>query len=120
MITVYCINGSNEVGRNMFAVEVDKNIFVFDMGLQMENYVRLTNDDDITFIDNEILRAAEAIPNIELLKGKKKKVKAIILGHAHLDHIGGTQFLANEFPNAKIYGTPFTIRVLEKILQDNK
>ncbi|MBU4308616.1 MAG: ribonuclease J, partial [Nanoarchaeota archaeon] len=42
------------------------------------------------------------------------------IGHAHLDHVGGVPYLANRYPQANIYGTPFTMAVLEAILKDDK
>jgi len=51
--------------------------------------------------------------------GLKNKVRAILLGHAHLDHIGAIPYLSYRY-KAPVVGTPFTIAVLKKILQDEK
>ena len=65
------------------------------------------------------LRRIGAIPSDYILDnlGLRKKVRAIILGHAHLDHIGAVPYLAQRY-NAEIIGTPFTIEVLKTLLND--
>ncbi|MHA1344280.1 MAG: MBL fold metallo-hydrolase [Promethearchaeota archaeon] len=32
-------------------------------------------------------------------------MRAIIIGHAHLDHVGGVPFLAKRYKKAKIFAT---------------
>ena len=61
------------------------------------------------------------MPNDLLLDklGLRNKVRAILLGHAHLDHIGAVPYIGYRY-NAPIVGTPFTISVLKKIMQDDK
>ncbi|MEK9184539.1 MAG: MBL fold metallo-hydrolase RNA specificity domain-containing protein, partial [Patescibacteria group bacterium] len=50
--------------------------------------------------------------------GWRDKVRAIIIGHAHLDHVGGVPYIAHRYPQAKILATPFTMEVLETIIRD--
>lgn len=119
MIEVCTVNGANEVGRNMFAVKVDNTAVIFDMGLQMENYIKITEDDDIEFVDPQILKAGKAIPQTKPIQKWNEQIKGIFISHAHLDHIGAVEFLAREF-NCPIYGTEFTMAVLKKILKDHR
>lgn len=69
-----------------------------------------------------MLRNAKAIPNDLVLDklGWTDKVRAIIIGHAHLDHVGGVPYLAHRYPRAEIIASPFTMAVLEGILKDEK
>ena len=36
-IKVFALGGLNENGKNMYVVEVDKDIFIFDAGLKFDN-----------------------------------------------------------------------------------
>ena len=47
MIELTAVGGYNEVGRNMTAVKVGNDVVVLDIGLYMENYIQLNNDDDL-------------------------------------------------------------------------
>lgn len=119
MITIKAIGGYSEVGKNCTAVEVDDEIFIIDMGLHMENYIRYTQDEDIELLSTQELIKVDAIPDINLLKEKKDRVKAIIPSHAHLDHIGAIPYLADKLL-CPIIGTDFSINVLKRILSDEK
>ena len=59
-IKIFALGGLNENGKNMYVVEVNKDIFVFDAGLKYDNDINL----GIDYI----------IPNIDyLIKNRKKK-----------------------------------------------
>ncbi len=119
MIEIMTVGGYAEVGRNCTAVKVDDEVVILDLGLKMEEYVAYTEDEDFVNISGKKLIEHGAAPDISVLEGWKKNVKAIILGHAHLDHIGAVPYLANRF-KAPIFSTPFTIAVLKSIIDDQK
>lgn len=118
-IEICSLGGYSEVGKNMTAVKVDDEVVIFDMGIHLEPYIRATQEEDVVKVSREELTRVGAIPNIKPIEHWRKKVKAIILSHAHLDHIGAVPYLANQF-NAPILCTPFTMHVLKAILDDDK
>jgi ribonuclease J len=117
MFQIRPIGGYGEVGKNCTAVRVDDEVVLLDLGLKMDNYVAMTEDEDYVHISGKQLIAAGAAPDVNMLQDWKPMVKGIILGHAHLDHIGAVPYLANRF-KCPIYGSPFTIAVLRSILAD--
>jgi len=119
MIEIYAVGGYNEVGKNCTAIKVDDEIVIVDMGIHLENYIKLTEDEDLISVDADKLIEVGAVPDVSVLIKSKNKIKAIVISHAHLDHLGAVPFLANKF-NCPIFGTPFTNEVLKAILKDDK
>ena len=124
-LEVIPIGGYGEVGRSCVLVKVDDEAVILDMGLHMDNYIAYTNDDERDDLGEkkdfsvDALIAAQAVPDINLVKDLIPKVKALIIGHAHLDHIGAVPFLANRFENANIHGTDFTMEVLKEMIKSD-
>ena len=116
---IYGIGGYNEVGKNMTAIELKDDVFLFDCGLYLPPIVELEEADRI--YTEKKLRSIGAVPSDDILDnlGLRNKVRAILPSHAHLDHIGAIPFLAQRY-NAEIIGTPFTIEVLKTLIADEK
>jgi len=119
MIEIFAVGGYNEVGKNCTAIKIDDEIVVVDLGLHLENYIKLTEDEDQIKVDPQKLIDVGAVPDISVLDKLKNKVKAIVISHAHLDHVGAAPYLANKF-DCPIIGTPFTNEVLKSILKDDR
>ena len=119
MIEIYAVGGYNEVGKNCTAIDVDGEVIIVDLGINLENYIKLTEDEDIVKISPDKLMQVGAVPNISVLDKIKDNVKAIVIGHAHLDHLGAVPYLANRF-NAPIISAPYTIEVLRSILKEDR
>ena len=116
---IMAVGGYSEVGRNMTALRVGDDVVIFDMGLQLDNYIKLTEEADIVNLSSNRLIKVGAVPDIEQLGKWRKKVRAIIPSHAHLDHIGAIPFLSNRF-SAPIICTPFAAAGLEGTLRNEK
>lgn len=115
------VGGYREVGINMTAVKVGDDVFIFDMGVSIPALIDLQND-NVKIYSEKKLRRARAIPNDFVLDklGWRDKVRAIVIGHAHLDHVGAIPWLAYRYPKAPIIATPFTMAVLENIENDER
>ncbi len=113
------IGGYNEVGRQSTAVKVDNDVIIIDLGLHLDQYIKYTEDEeeDINTTSSRGLRKAGAIPDWTSIRDWKKDVRAIILTHAHLDHVGAVPYLARIF-GCPIYGSPFTIALLKQLIAD--
>ncbi|MBU0959101.1 MAG: MBL fold metallo-hydrolase [Nanoarchaeota archaeon] len=119
---VCTVDGFEEVGKNMTAVKIDEDVFIFDAGLYIPGIVELQEEDQKQEYTVQKLRRVKAIPDDRVLDalGWRDKVRAIIISHAHLDHVGGLPYLLERYPNVPIYGTPFTMKFLELFLRDEK
>lgn len=121
MIEIRAIGGYREVGKNMTAVRVDDEVVIFDMGLHLPNYIAITEreEGDVFKYSKDMLIQAHAIPDDSLIEDWKHLVKAIVISHAHLDHVGAVPFMASKY-ECPIITAPFTAHVLRKICKDEK
>ncbi|MEA3330048.1 MAG: MBL fold metallo-hydrolase [Nanoarchaeota archaeon] len=118
MIKIHTLGGYNEVGKNMTAVEFNDDIIVFDCGLHIPAIVDL--QESVRQPTPKMYEDAGALPDYSFLEKNKNKVRAFLVSHAHLDHVGAIHYVARKFPNAIVCGTPFTIEVLKTIMEDSK
>jgi ribonuclease J len=98
------LGGLGEFGMNMLALRLGDEIIVIDAGLM--------------FPEQELLGVDIVIPDITYLKQNKRMVKAIVLTHAHEDHIGSIPYILPEL-NVPIYGTQFTLAIVKKKLEEH-
>jgi len=103
-IKIFALGGLNENGKNMYVVEVDNDIFVFDAGLK--------------YADDKLFGVDYIIPNYSYLKKNKEKIKGIFITHPHLENIGAIPNIINELKDVKIYGTKFTIDTINTFLEE--
>ncbi len=99
-IRVIPLGGLEEVGRNMMLVEYGRDIVIIDMGIQFP-------EDDMPGIDY-------IIPNIEYLRGKEDRIRAIIITHGHYDHIGAIPYLIAKLKYPPIWATPLSRGIVLK------
>jgi ribonuclease J len=98
------LGGLGEFGMNMLALRFGDEIIVIDAGLM--------------FPEQELLGVDIVIPDITYLKQNKRMVKAIVLTHAHEDHIGSIPYILADL-NVPIYGTQFTLAIVKKKLEEH-
>ena len=103
-IKIFALGGLNENGKNMYVVNVDEDIFVFDAGLKYDNDINL----GIDYI----------IPNIDYLIKNRNKIKGIFLTHGHDGNIGGIADVLEQIPEVPVYGTRLTLIIAKKDMSD--
>ncbi|MCV9887716.1 ribonuclease J [Metabacillus halosaccharovorans] len=104
-IKLIALGGVGEVGKNMFVVEINSDIFVVDAGLM--------------YPEDGMLGIDMVIPDITYLKDNEDRVKGIFLTHGHDESIGGIFYLLNKI-NVPIYGTKLTLALVGEKLKENK
>ena len=102
-IKIFALGGLNENGKNMYVVDVDDNIFVFDAGLK--------------YPSANMLGVDYIIPKFDYLIENKKKIKGIFLTHAHAGNIGAMPDVMKELSDVPVYATKFTMMVLKMELE---
>ena len=119
MVEICTVGGYNEVGKNSTAVKIGSEAYILDLGIQRENYIKHTQDEDLVVVNPKELMKVGAVPDISAIEDWKNSVKMILPTHAHLDHIGAIPFLSNNF-KAPVMCTPFTAEVLNGIITEDK
>ncbi len=114
---IHAIGGYNQVGKNMTAVEVDDGIVLIDMGYDMEEVIE--NDKEIEELSTKETIETGAIPDDSKIHDKKEKVKAIVIGHGHLDHVGAVPKLAGSY-DCPIIASPFTMSVIKRKVDNDR
>ncbi len=100
VIRIIPLGGVEEIGKNMTAIEIDDDIIVIDAGMQFKT-------DDTPGIDY-------MIPNTTYLEERKDKIRAMIVTHGHLDHIGGIPIVMSRIGNPPLYSRNLSILMMKK------
>jgi len=98
------LGGLGEIGGNMAVLEDEDSAFIIDVGM--------------SFPDESMHGVDILVPDFSYLHAIKSKIKAVIITHAHEDHIGAVPYLYKElkFP---IYGTPLALAMIENKFQEH-
>jgi ribonuclease J len=99
------LGGLGEIGLNMMVFECADTIFVVDAGLM--------------FPEDYMLGVDFVTPDMDYLKKNAAKLRAVVLTHAHEDHIGALPYLLR-IKSTPIFGTPFTLGIVRHKLQEHE
>jgi ribonuclease J len=105
---ITAVGGYNAVGRNMTGVSVGKETVAFDDGIRLDTLQMY--DKEVEMLEDKSLEdliRMDIIPDASLLHN----VKAQLISHGHLDHVGALPF---NKPKAPIFSTPYTMEIAKK------
>ncbi len=103
VIRIIPLGGVGEIGKSMYVIEIDEELFVVDSGLM--------------FPEDEMLGIDIVIPDITYLEENKERVKGIFLTHGHEDAIGSIAYLLKKV-KAPVYGSKLTIALAKEHLKE--
>jgi ribonuclease J len=99
-IRIIPLGGVEEIGKNCTMIEVGDDIIVVDIGFQFKD----ENTPGIDYI----------LPNTKYVEERKEKVRAVIITHGHLDHIGAIPFVMPRIGNPPLYTRLLTSVMIKK------
>jgi ribonuclease J len=97
------LGGLGEIGKNMTVFEIDDECIVVDAGL--------------AFPRDEHLGVDLLLPEFSYLLGRP--VRAIVLTHAHEDHVGGLPYVLREVEVGEVIGTRLTLGLVKSKLDEH-
>ena len=103
-IKIISLGGVRENAKNMYAIEVNDDIYILDYGLK--------------YPENELLGIDIVIPDFEYLRQNARRIVGVFLTHGHADAIGALPYFVSEF-DVPVFGSELTI-ALAKIACENE
>lgn len=117
-IGIVAVGGYEEVGRNMTAIRVGKEIVIMDMGVRLDR-IQIHEETEIEKMHSLDLIKMGAIPDDKVLNNVDGKVAGIVCTHGHLDHIGAVPKLAHRY-KCPIVATPFTSELIKQEIESER
>ena len=93
-VRIVALGGLGEIGLNLMAIECAGRAIVIDCG--------------VMFPDEPALGLGTYIPEMTWFERSHVAVEAVVLTHAHEDHIGALAHLLRRF-NVPVYGSDITL-----------
>ncbi|MDD2818957.1 MAG: ribonuclease J [Candidatus Nanopelagicales bacterium] len=103
---IYALGGIGEIGRNMTIFEFGTRLLVLDCGV-------LFPEDSQPGVDL-------ILPDFGPIKDRMEDIEAVVLTHGHEDHIGALPYLLRLREDIPIYGSRFTLALLEGKLREHR
>jgi ribonuclease J len=104
ILKIIPLGGLGEFGLNMMLIEYGDAAIAVDCGLM--------------FPSADLLGIDLVIPDVSYLLERRDKLKAIVLTHAHEDHVGALPYILEHF-DVPIFGTRLTLGLLANKLREH-
>ncbi|MGI8336633.1 ribonuclease J [Actinomadura scrupuli] len=105
-LRIVALGGLGEIGRNMTVFEYGGRLLIVDCG--------------VLFPEEEQPGVDLILPDFEYIRGRLGDIEAIVLTHAHEDHIGAVPYLLRERPDIPLIGSRLTLALIEAKLTEHR
>jgi ribonuclease J len=102
-VRIVPLGGLGEIGLNLMVIECNQHAIIIDAG--------------VMFPEERGLGLGRLLPEVSYIEQAHLEVDAIILTHAHEDHIGALPYFLRKFP-APVYGTDLTLAFVRRTLNE--
>jgi ribonuclease J len=104
-VRIIPLGGLGEVGKNMTVYETDGGSIVLDAGL--------------AFPRDEQLGVDLVLPDFSYIRDLREPPHAVVLTHAHEDHVGALPYLLRELPIPRVLATRLTLGLVQSKLDEH-
>jgi ribonuclease J len=105
-LRIVALGGLGEIGRNMTVFEHEGRLLIVDCGV-------LFPDPDTPGIDL-------ILPDFSALEGRLDQIEALVLTHAHEDHIGAVPYLLRRRKDIPLVGSKLTLALVSSKLTEHR
>jgi ribonuclease J len=105
LVRVIPLGGLGEVGKNTTVFEHGEDAIVVDAGL--------------AFPRDEHLGVDLVLPDLAYLRERRGSIRAVVLTHAHEDHVGGLPYLMREVEVPEVWATRLTLGLVKSKLDEH-
>ena len=102
-IKIISLGGQGELGKNMYLIEVNEDLFMLDAGLM--------------FPEEEMFGIDAVIPDISYVIENKDRLRGIFISHGHEDHMGALAYVMN-YIDAPVYGAKLTLALIKEYMKE--
>lgn len=100
------LGGLGEIGRNMTVFEYAGRLLIVDCGVLFPE----TDQPGVDLI----------LPDFDYLRGRLDDIEAVVLTHAHEDHIGAVPYLLRERDDIPLIGSKLTLALVQSKLGEHR
>jgi len=105
-LRIVALGGLGEIGRNMTVFEYAGRLLVVDCG--------------VLFPESDQPGVDLILPDFDYVRPRLDRIDAVILTHAHEDHIGAVPYLLREKPDIVLVGSRLTLALVESKLAEHR
>src|ERR1700752_2099433 len=105
-LRVIALGGLGEIGRNMTVFEYDGKLLIVDYCVLFPQADQPGGD--------------LMLPDFAYLEGRRDDVEALVLTHAHEDHIGAVPYLLRERDDIPLVGSKLTLALVKSKLTEHR
>jgi ribonuclease J len=105
-LRIVALGGLGEIGRNMTVFEYAGRLLIVDCG--------------VLFPETEQPGVDLILPDFEYIRPRLDDIEAIVLTHAHEDHIGAVPYLLRERADIPLIGSKLTLALIESKLTEHR
>jgi ribonuclease J len=105
-LRIVALGGLGEIGRNMTVFDHAGRLLIVDCG--------------VLFPESDQPGVDLILPDFDYVRDRLDQVEAVILTHAHEDHIGAVPYLLREKPDLPLVGSRLTLALLESKLSEHR
>ena len=105
-INIMSLGGLNENGKNIYTVNIDGKILIFDCGIK--------------YAPDKVYGIDYVIPDFSYLVKNKENIVGLFISHPHHENMGALTDLLKLIPELQVYASPYTCEIIKMQCAEEK